>query len=158
MRFALHFWPIVLIASGGCVATTYEGPNEAPRSGAHLYLPPEVEAPAEMTGPEEIAARHILVMYRGSKNAPSNVVRSKEEAQARAQEAAERARKGEDFAQLAAEYSDEPGAAERGGDLGSFPRGVMVPKFEKAAFGLEPGAISDIIETDFGFHVIQRTE
>ena len=49
-------------------------------------------------------------------------------------------------------------AGERGGSLGRFQRGMMVPAFEKAAFELAPGQVSDLIETQFGFHVIQRTE
>jgi peptidyl-prolyl cis-trans isomerase SurA len=65
---------------------------------------------------------------------------------------------GEDFAKLAAEYSQDPGSARLGGNLGFAPRGVMVPEFEAAAMRLKPGEISQPVETDFGFHIIQLIE
>lgn len=64
---------------------------------------------------------------------------------------------GGDFAAIAKDKSACPSGS-GGGDLGSFGRGMMVPEFEQAAFALEPGALSDVVETDFGFHVIKRTE
>lgn len=147
----------------GCVVTTFEGPGEPPRVAAPPA--PEGSAAASRAGaedtsnqPSEISARHLLVAYQGALRASPSVTRSKADAKARVTEALKRAKAGEDFEQLVKEYSDEPGAGERGGSLGRFGHGMMVPAFEKAAFKLAPGEISDIVETPFGFHVIQRTE
>jgi hypothetical protein len=154
--------------AAGCVVTTLEGPGDPPR----IAPPPPgastgptdqsfgesfAEAPAS-TAPQVISARHLLVQYRGSMRAPPSITRSKEEARLRAQEALARAQAGEDFAALVAEYSDEPGAASRGGNLGRFERKMMVPEFSDAAFRLEPGDLSEVVETPFGFQVIQITE
>jgi len=72
-----------------------------------------------------------------------------------ARELAERARAGEDFEELARDYSDDPGSAQKGGDLGYFPRGRMVREFEEVAFGMKPGDVSDPVLTRFGWHVIK---
>jgi parvulin-like peptidyl-prolyl isomerase len=107
---------------------------------------------------ETISASHVLVAYQGAKRASSAVTRTKEEARQRAQEVAAKAKKGEDFAQLVAQYSDERNAAARKGNLGRFTRRSMVKPFSDAAFALKPGEVSDVVETPFGFHVIRRHE
>ena len=68
-----------------------------------------------------------------------------------------RAKAGEDFAALAKENSQD-GSASQGGDLGFFPRGRMVPAFDQAAFALKPGEISEVVTTEFGYHIIKLTE
>jgi foldase protein PrsA len=67
----------------------------------------------------------------------------------------EKVKAGEDFAELAAEYSKDPGSAANGGSLGYFQRGAMVPEFEAVAFALGVGEVSDIVESQFGFHIIK---
>lgn len=110
--------------------------------------------PDRYNAPERARARHILVRVpRDASDA--------EKAKARERAVALRDRvtaKGADFAKIASEVSEDPGSKEKGGDLGFFQRGQMVKPFEEVAFVMEPGAISDVVETDFGFHVIQLVE
>jgi hypothetical protein len=116
------------------------------------------EEPEEKAPPTRIGARHVLIQWMGSDRAPASVVRTRDQALVLAKDVHRRAKAGEDFARLAVEYSDEPGAGGRGGSLGRFGKGQMVPAFEEAAFKLKAGQVSDIVETGFGFHVIQRTD
>jgi parvulin-like peptidyl-prolyl isomerase len=97
----------------------------------------------------EIRARHILIAFKnpGMKDDP--------EARTKAVELLTRIKQGSDFASLAAKYSDDKGSAVKGGDLGYFTTGTMVPEFEKAVFALKPGEISGIVKTDFGYHIIK---
>jgi peptidyl-prolyl cis-trans isomerase D len=105
---------------------------------------------ADFASPEQVRARHILL-----KVAPDTSPDLKAEVRKKAEEILARARAGEDFATLAKEYSEDTASAQNGGDLGTFPRGRMVQSFEDAAFALEPGQISDVVESPFGFHIIK---
>lgn len=100
--------------------------------------------------PEQRSARHILISV-----APSASQAEKDAAEQQAQALAEQARQGASFAALAQEYSMDPGSAARGGDLGYFGRGEMVPGFEQAVFTGSKGDIIGPVQTEFGYHVIQ---
>ncbi len=103
--------------------------------------------------PETVRASHILFLV--PEGATEEVLKEKEEA---AKKAEERAKKGEDFAALAKELSEEPGAAERGGDLDFFTKDQMVPEFAEAAFSMDVDAISAPVKSQFGYHVIKVTD
>lgn len=103
----------------------------------------------EFSHPEQVQARHILV--RTSEQV------SEEQARAKLEEARKRIQAGADFGVVAGEVSEEPGAKERGGDLGWFGSGQMVKPFEDAALSAQPGQIVGPVKTDFGLHLIQVT-
>jgi len=111
--------------------------------------------PAPDQAPQELAGAHILIAYKGSQRAAATVTRTKEEALALAQEVSRKAKDGGDFAALAQEYSDGP-SGPKGGDLGTWVQGRMVPEFDTAILGMEVGGVSDPVETGFGYHVITR--
>jgi hypothetical protein len=101
----------------------------------------------------EIHARHILLRV------PSDATPAQRDSvQQLAESLRQRAASGEDFSKLAEEYSQDPGSAARGGDLGWFGRGRMVAPFEEAAFRLEPGQVSNVVESPFGYHIIKVEE
>ncbi len=99
--------------------------------------------------PEQRQASHILILAPG--DADESAVA---EAKGKLENIRARAEQGEDFAQLAKEFSQDPGSAENGGDLGYFGRGVMDPAFEQAVFAMQPGEISEPVRSSFGFHLI----
>jgi peptidyl-prolyl cis-trans isomerase C len=122
--------------------------------------------------PERVHARHILIDARRSQIArdiESAAPISKPEVERRvagemakrrnrAAALLERLRLGGDFQRLALEYSDDPGTRSRGGDLGLFRHNAHTVRFDDAAFALKPGRLSDIVETEYGYHIIQVTE
>lgn len=98
-----------------------------------------------------LAARHILLM------APKANMPQPQRDSVRAQLEALRPRvSGANFTQMAQQYTQEPGGKERGGDLGLFPKGAMVPEFQKAVLALQPGQVSGVVETEYGYHLIYR--
>jgi peptidyl-prolyl cis-trans isomerase C len=101
---------------------------------------------------ELVRASHILVKVDEAANADV-----KKQARTKIDAVLKRAKAGEDFATLAREHSQD-GSAQAGGDLDYFPRGQMVPAFEQAAFALKPGQISDVVTTQFGYHIIKVTD
>jgi peptidyl-prolyl cis-trans isomerase C len=107
--------------------------------------------PDKFAQPESVRASHILLMTKDKDEA------AKKAAKAKIDELLKRAKAGEDFAALA-KANSEDGSASQGGDLGAFPRGRMVPEFDKVAFSLKPGEISDVVTTEFGYHIIKLTE
>jgi len=120
---------------------------------------PEAQVRAAYSGsmdnyrmPERVKARHILLMTQGKSDA------EKKAKLAKAQDLLKQLRGGADFAELAKKNSDDPGSAQNGGDLGFLVKGQTVPEFEKVAFSAKPKDISDIVTTEYGYHIIQVTE
>jgi len=102
---------------------------------------------------DTVHASHILI------GLPQNATpQQKSEAKTKAQAVLKQVRGGGDFAAVARAESQDPGSAQNGGDLGFFPKGQMTPAFEEAAFKTRPGAITPIVETPFGFHIIKVHE
>jgi hypothetical protein len=111
----------------------------------------ELRAQYERDEPSaQIRARHILFRMPNEPTAPQ-----RDSVRRRAEEIRAQAVAGADFAELARAYSQDPGSAQQGGDLDWFGRGQMVAPFEEAAFALEPGQISEVVESPFGYHIIR---
>ncbi len=166
-RIASALAPLALLALSATACGTLATSPAWVGSGLEIVAPQreaEEEAIAERERqiiarqPTEIGAKHILVMHAQSKSKPPNVTRTREEARTRAEQVLIKVTQGVNFDDLVNEFSDEPGSAERHGDLGVFDRAQMVKPFADAAFSLQVGQVSGIVETPFGFHVIKRTE
>lgn len=108
--------------------------------------------------PPKITVKHVLVKFAGAKNASPDIKRSRGEACIRALEARKQLQAGESFADVVKEYSEEPGAATREGSVGQITRKDVVAPFADAAFELGPNEVSHVVETEFGYHIIMRTE
>ena len=99
--------------------------------------------------PNRVHVEHILLMTVGKTDAEVEEIRLK------AEDVLKQAKKGAKFEDLAKKYSEDPGTKDKGGDLGWLMQGQTVPEFEKTAFGLEKGKISDLVKTQYGFHIIE---
>ena len=109
--------------------------------------------PDQFKQPERVRASHILIMVpKDSDAAVKTAARTKAAAILKDVKA------GKDFAALAKQHSQDPGSAPKGGDLGFFQQGQMVGPFNEVAFTLAPGQVSDLVETEFGFHIIKVAE
>jgi peptidyl-prolyl cis-trans isomerase NIMA-interacting 1 len=157
----------LVIAAGGALASSHCGGGApSPTAPAGSAQAPAAACLAiagakrqrNPTEPTKISVRHVLVQYTGSKNARPPASRTREEACLRALSARDELRAGSDFVEVVKKYSDEPGAASRSGSLGTIERKDAAPPFADAAFELHPKEFSDVVESDFGFHVIMRME
>ncbi|MDP1709562.1 MAG: protein translocase subunit SecD, partial [Candidatus Komeilibacteria bacterium] len=109
---------------------------------------------AQREGEKTVTAAHLLVCYMGAEGC-DNAKYTKTEARAKIEEIKAQITP-QNFAELVKQSSTEPGAGERGGDLGSFKKGQMAPEFEKAVWDMPAGSISGVVETQFGFHLIYK--
>jgi peptidyl-prolyl cis-trans isomerase D len=101
------------------------------------------------TTPEQVRASHILFKTNGKNDA---------EVKAKAEKVLKEAKGGADFAALAKKYSEDEASAKQGGDLDYFGKGRMVPEFDQVAFAMEPGQTSDLVKTQFGYHIIKLAD
>jgi peptidyl-prolyl cis-trans isomerase NIMA-interacting 1 len=155
---------VVLAACGGAKAKGTTGtPDDSGESGLET---PETRCLAIARGtrerqrnePDKITVKHVLVQYAGAKNAKADIKRTRGEACLRALEARTQLQGGEPFGAVVASYSDEPGAATREGTVGTIKRSDVAAPFADAAFELKQNEVSHVVETDFGYHIIMRTE
>jgi peptidyl-prolyl cis-trans isomerase C len=109
--------------------------------------------PDQFKQPERVRASHILIMVAKDADAAA-----KAQARTKAADILKDVKAGKDFAALAKQHSQDPGSAPNGGDLGFFQQGQMVGPFNDVAFKLAPGTVSDLVETEFGFHIIKVAE
>ncbi len=159
----LVMWPGALAACGGASGPASDG-NDAAQDGAEAgpvagspaaecLAIASAERAAKPDEPISISVKHILVKHGAGASG-----RSRGEACLRALQARDALAAGTDFDQVVADYSDEPGAATRGGTLGAITRDQVDPAFADGAFALEIDQVSHVVESKSGFHVIFRVE
>ncbi len=124
----------------------FEKTGEISKEEARLFYDSRPEA---FAGPEQVRARHILIQVQ-----PDDGEEARQDALKTLEEIRVQGEGGKDFGELAGEYSQCP-SKNQGGDLGYFPRGKMAKPFEDAAFALKPGEVSEVVQTQFGYHLIK---
>jgi len=135
-------------ASAAALASVLAHDDKAPP-------PPKHHEPAG----EWITCQHILIAYKGAKNAPYSVTRTKEEARKRAEEALAMTKDPKyEFEDVVNIYSDDVATKERRGSLGKITKKTVVKEFADAAWALDVNEISGVVETPFGFHIIKRNQ
>ena len=142
--------------SGGGSEETTAAANPVPVQPPSPVPPRPPAQPDPMAALTKIRASHVLIGYAGAQR--TRATRSKDEAKKLADQLLGRLRGGAKFDAVANELSDDPSAKGRGGDLGTFDRFTMTKNFAEAAFALKVGEMSAVVETEFGFHIIKRTE
>ncbi len=143
---------ILALALTACNAPSPTSTNVAASASAMgTGQPAATAAPREIVG-----ALAIRVSYGGAVSAPPTVTRTKEEAKRRAGEVLQKLRAGTPFDEIAGAFNDDPTTRATGGAMGNFDRTAVPRAFAEAAFALEVGALSEVVETEQGFHVIKR--
>lgn len=150
-----------VLALAGCTCLTEPTSKETAQARAKPPTAAQASTPTSATAPEVaadaerlITTSHILVAYAGAER--STATRTKDAARKRAGELLARLRAGEDFGALALAESDDRTTKVSRGSLGTVPAKTFVKPFADAALALRPGEVSDVVETSFGFHLIQR--
>jgi hypothetical protein len=151
---------ISTVACGGASSPGASGPSSAhgDSAGERCLAVADAKRERKPSEPPHIVAKHVLVRYAGAKRAPETVTRTREQACLRAAEALSKLKAGMSFTDAVAKYSDESGGPNHDGSIGTVSRSDVAATFADAAFELEAGEVSEVVETPFGFHVILRAE
>jgi NIMA-interacting peptidyl-prolyl cis-trans isomerase 1 len=156
---AALFLVVSTMACGGAPSGGAASPSAAGDSpGQRCLADADVKHERKASEPDRINVKHVLVRYSRARGAAETVTRDREHACLRAEEALGKLKAGTPFEDVVATYTDETGAGTRGGRLGEISRSDVLPPFADAAFELQVGEVSQIVETPFGFHVILRVE
>jgi hypothetical protein len=145
-------------ACGGAPPGEARSPSAAPTPGQRCLAEAGVKRAPKADEPDRINVKHVLVRFAGARGASEAITRTREQACLRAEEALAKLKDGTSFRDVAATYSDDAGAATRGGAIGNIERGDVAAPFADAAFELKVSEVSEVVETPFGFHVILRVE